>query len=183
MLHRDTSSALANGCLWHIQNCGPWHLWKTPRTISRQSMQKLWYARRAAITKKGGIGEDSSIRSTELMHRLISSVSYRITTKEALSDLPKFKHEVRRFKMSAASRKVYNEMSSKLYAEFDENEITAANAMVKGLRLMQITSGIVKDSEGIYHRIEQKRRLCLLISWKILTSASRLLYSATSPLI
>lgn len=112
--------------------------------------------------KKGGTFEKiARYKNTELMHRLISSVSYRITTKEALPDLPKFKHEVRRFKMSAASRKLYNEMSSKLYAEFDENEITAANAMVKGLRLMQITSGIVKDSEGVYHRIGTEKAALL----------------------
>lgn len=121
---------------------------------------KTKYAEVMVCEKAGGVSKKPDsfekivrFKNTELMHRLISSVSYRITTKEALPDLPKFKHEVRRFKMSAASTKLYNKMSSELYAEFNDSEITAANALVKGIRLMQITSGIVKDDSGEYHRV------------------------------
>ncbi len=46
------------------------------------------------------------------------------------------------------TRKLYDELDSALYAEIDSGEITVANAMVKVLRLQQLTSGYLKTDDG-----------------------------------
>ena len=109
---------------------------------------------RTTYAEMGGYEKKQIVRykHAELMHRLISSISYRVKTSDAL-DLPPFTHEVRKFKLTKESQKVYNQMADELFAEFEGHELTAANALVKGLRLMQITSGVVRDVNGDYHRI------------------------------
>jgi SNF2 family DNA or RNA helicase len=48
-------------------------------------------------------------------------------------------------------------MATNLIAEFEGNELTAANALVKVVRLMQITSGVIRDAEKVAHRIGSEK--------------------------
>ena len=113
---------------------------------------------RTKYAEMGGYENKVIVRykNTEEMHSMISSISYRVKTSDAL-DLPPVNHIVRKFKLSSESQKIYNEMSSELFAEFEGHELTAANALVKGLRLMQITSGVVRDVNGDYHRVGSEK--------------------------
>lgn len=64
-------------------------------------------------------------------------------------DLPTEMHEVRRVELCPKARKVYKDLEQDFIASVDDGEfIDAQNALVKLLRLQQITSGVaVTDSE------------------------------------
>ena len=97
-----------------------------------------------------------AFQNQEMMHDKISSISYRVKSEDVL-DLPTFQHIVRHCELSAKTRKAYDQMHNDLYAEYEGHELTAANAMVKVLRLQQITSGVITDSCGNEVRIGSEK--------------------------
>ena len=97
-----------------------------------------------------------AFQNQEMMHDKISSISYRVKSEDVL-DLPPFQHIVRHCELSAKTRKAYDQMHNDLYAEYEGHELTAANAMVKVLRLQQITSGVITDSCGNEVRIGSEK--------------------------
>jgi SNF2 family DNA or RNA helicase len=62
-------------------------------------------------------------------------------------DLPDAIHQKIPCEMPAATRKIYQELKQNLVAEVDKGFVTAANALVRLLRLQQITSGFVRLDE------------------------------------
>ena len=57
--------------------------------------------------------------------------------------LPPFMHTYRTCELSDKARKLYRDLDRQLYAEIAEGSCTPANAMVKVLRLQQLTSGYI----------------------------------------
>lgn len=75
----------------------------------------------------------------------------RLVTFEVSSDvleLPDAQHHQRTFDLSKKTRTVYDSLKDEMIALIEDGTITAANALVKLLRLQQITSGFVTDDEG-----------------------------------
>ncbi|MDW8356217.1 MAG: hypothetical protein RMK57_16990, partial [Bryobacterales bacterium] len=54
--------------------------------------------------------------------------------------------------------RVYRDLEEDFVAEVREARVTAANAMVKLLRLQQVASGWVKTDEGQYHRVDSAKQ-------------------------
>lgn len=75
------------------------------------------------------------------------SISFRVKSSDVL-DLPEAIHTYRTCQLTPKTWKVYKDLDSELYAEIAEGEITPANAMVKVLRLQQLTSGYLKTDDG-----------------------------------
>lgn len=113
---------------------------------------------RTAFLEMGGFEKKQVVgyKNQMLLHRLISSISYRVTTEDAI-DLPESTHLIRSCKLESKTRKLYENMSNEMFAEFEGNELTAANALVRVLRLMQITSGVVKDEAGTNHVVGKEK--------------------------
>jgi SNF2 family DNA or RNA helicase len=63
-------------------------------------------------------------------------------------DLPEAMHERRVVQLDAKARKLYSDLDRDFVAQVQDGEVTAANALVKLLRLQQLTSG--------YARVEHK---------------------------
>ena len=62
--------------------------------------------------------------------------------------------DVRQYtRLEPAANKVYKELQKEFIADVRGGTITAANAVVKQLRLQQITGGWVKDINGSYHNV------------------------------
>lgn len=79
--------------------------------------------------------------------RNLDSFMFRVTKDEAL-DLPEEVHITLPFVMEGKIKEIYKTMEREFYIQLDLGEVTAANALVKLLRLQQITSGFVKDDNG-----------------------------------
>ena len=86
-------------------------------------------------------------QNREELHRKLHMISFRIKTEDAV-ELPPCQHIERFCELEPATRKIYEEMKTELIAEFDGHILEAANAMVKVLRLMQCTSGVMRDVDG-----------------------------------
>ena len=83
------------------------------------------------------------------------SIAYRVGA-EAL-DLPDSTHTARYCVLSPQARRVYKELEKQFYSEIETGQITISNALVKILRLQQITGGNIKLDAGIYEEIDKSK--------------------------
>ena len=95
-------------------------------------------------------------QNQEELHRILKAISFRIKTEDAV-ELPPAQHIERFCELMPATRKLYEQMKEDLIAEFDGHTLEAANAMVKVLRLMQCTSGVMKDTDGNEVRVGSEK--------------------------
>jgi SNF2 family DNA or RNA helicase len=73
--------------------------------------------------------------------RKIYSIAYRAT--EDVIELPPQQDITRTFTLSPKAARIYKDLETEFYTEVEAGEVTAANALVKLLRLQQVTSGFV----------------------------------------
>lgn len=99
-------------------------------------------------------------RQDELNQR-IYQIGYRITKAEAMPWLPEQVFEDRYCAMSEKDRKIYESMERDFYTAVEAGEVTASNALVKLLRLQQITSGYIKTDEGVETALGQHKQALL----------------------
>lgn len=80
------------------------------------------------------------------LHEKINTIAFKVHSD--VLNLPDEIDEYRTCMLSPKTWKVYEKLEQDLYAEIESGEITVANAMVKVLRLQQLTSGHIKTDEG-----------------------------------
>jgi SNF2 family DNA or RNA helicase len=78
---------------------------------------------------------------------LVDAHSARVRTADCL-DLPEHQDIVLYCELPPRARRVYNDLEATLAAELDKGTLTASNALVRGLRLQQVTNGVVPGPEG-----------------------------------
>lgn len=83
----------------------------------------------------------------EEFRKRIARVSDFVDKHEVL-DLPERTFNVRKVYLSKEEDKAYREMARKMVTEIEEQEIEAANAAVKAMKLREITSGFLLDEEA-----------------------------------
>jgi len=104
---------------------------------------------RARYAIMGGYGgyEIKQWQNLEELHEKMYGIACRVRTEDVL-DLPDTMDEILTFELSPAAAKVYEDLENHLVAEIETGEITAANAMVKLLRLQQLTGGWLRADES-----------------------------------
>jgi len=85
------------------------------------------------------------------------SIAYRVEAEDVL-DLPPEMDVSRGCDLGAAQAKVYDEVDEEFHTWVKdqvgaEQEVTVSNALVRLLRLAQVTGGSIKDDEGIAHTV------------------------------
>ena len=95
-----------------------------------------------------------SYRNTEMLHNKMFLLAHRVMSKDVF-DLPPFQSEIRTCTLSGDEKAIYNQMNENFFAEVKDNLVTAANALVKLLRLQEITSGYLDKQ----HIGDSKRKL------------------------
>jgi SNF2 family DNA or RNA helicase len=86
------------------------------------------------------------INQDELAQNL-AQFSYQVAASDVL-DLPEKQHLYRTFELDRHEWKAYNEIKNDLISESKDRTITAANALVKVIRLAQICGGHATDDAG-----------------------------------
>jgi SNF2 family DNA or RNA helicase len=81
-----------------------------------------------------------------VVHKVLQP-SIRYTRAECF-DIPPMVHNLVEIEMSDEQKKAYEAMKKELYYEYEQGEISASNAGVKAMKLLQISAGAVKDNEG-----------------------------------
>lgn len=98
----------------------------------------------------------SWLNQGELTDR-IYEIAYRVT-KEVL-DLPEQVHVQRTCRLGPEARRVYDEMARDLIAQLAEGPMTAANALVRLLRLQQVASGYATVERVDEHGVPQREQV------------------------
>lgn len=81
------------------------------------------------------------------MRDKFETVAYQVRSDDVL-DLPEIQEIERTCDLSPAERRAYKLMKDELIFSVEDGTVTAANAMVKVLRLAQIANGVTRDEEG-----------------------------------
>lgn len=87
----------------------------------------------------------------------LDQMSFRVLADDVL-DLPPYVVVRRTCELDAAERRAYNDLKNKLITEIDGGYITAANALVKALRLQQIVQGSVRDDMGDVRNVGRSKQ-------------------------
>ena len=88
-----------------------------------------------------------TIHAQNMVHRILQP-AIRHTRDECLS-LPPVLHQYMELEMTKEQKRLYEAMRTELYAEYDAGIITAVNAGVKLMKLLQISAGAVYDDERL----------------------------------
>jgi len=85
-------------------------------------------------------------KNIEELIKLIDPYSYRVTKDQCL-DLPKKLYKRWVVELTPEQRRIYDKLDKEFYAEMDGKQITANLAIVRALRLQQITCGWFPDDD------------------------------------
>lgn len=91
----------------------------------------------------------------------LENISARVTTEEAV-DLPEFQNLVQHIEMSDEQIKHYHNLKTQLVTWLEDqpdNPVVVKNALVKILRLNQITTGVMKLEDETLHRFKSNPKL------------------------
>jgi len=89
----------------------------------------------------------------------MSKITFRVGAE--VLDLPPATHVTYYCDLSPEARKVYVNIDSDFVARVIDGTITVANALVKLLRLQQITGGCVPTDDGTTHRVDWSKQKLL----------------------
>lgn len=85
-------------------------------------------------------------RNHEQLHNKMFLIAHRVMSKDVF-DLPEFQPTVRTCELSPKEMVIYDQMDKTFCAEVKSGMVTAANALVKLLRLQEITSGFLDGQQ------------------------------------
>jgi len=80
-------------------------------------------------------------KNTDEFERKFHSIVYEVTKEEVLADLPKEVDEDRWCRLEPKAQRIYDSLDRHFWAGVEKGEVSATNALVKLLRLQQVTSG------------------------------------------
>lgn len=95
-------------------------------------------------------------RNEDELQAKYQSIAFRVRAADVL-DLPPVQHIERVVALEPAARRVYQDLERRFYAEVDAGTVTPANALVKLLRLQQVTGGFVRDDDGTDHDVGHEK--------------------------
>jgi SNF2 family DNA or RNA helicase len=101
----------------------------------------------------------TGFQKLDQLERLMSKITFRVG-KEVL-DLPPETHVTYHCDLSSEARRVYRELEEDFVARVLDGTVTAANAMVKLLRLQQVAGGVVPTDDRVVHRIDNSKQKLL----------------------
>ncbi len=83
--------------------------------------------------------------------------SFVVRKDEAGLGLPPVVHNERFFELGGKALKAYKTLENDFILGVGNSSVTAANALTKLLRLQQVTSGYVRDDEGVDHEVGDEK--------------------------
>lgn len=87
-----------------------------------------------------------SFKNLDVLNQKFYMIAHRVMSKDVI-DLPEFQIVERTCELEGPELKVYQQMNEEFCAEVEGNLVTAANALVKLLRLQEITSGFLDGTQ------------------------------------
>jgi SNF2 family DNA or RNA helicase len=101
----------------------------------------------------------TGVQNEQEFNRKFYSIGFRVKADDVL-DLPSSVEEIRYCKLNAETMRVYHELEDDFYARVGTGEITVSNALVKLLRLQQLTGGyLLTDDKQVVEMDDSKYRV------------------------
>ena len=101
----------------------------------------------------------TGFQNLDQLERLMGRITFRVG-KDVL-DLPPETHVTYHCDLASEGRRIYKDLEEDFVAQVRDNTVTAANALVKLLRLQQVANGIVKTDDGEEHRVDDAKKKLL----------------------
>jgi len=117
---------------------------------------------RSRFAVSGHFGADHIVgfkNQDELAERM-KLITYQVGPE--VLDLPDVQHVEVPVTLGKRAREAYDSLAKEMCALVDEGIITVSNALVKLLRLQQVTSGYCVDDDGVEHEFEQDKANALI---------------------
>ena len=94
----------------------------------------------------------TGFKNLDELEALMRTITFRVS-KDVL-DLPPQTHVTYHCALSSEAQRIYRDLEEDFIAEVKDGTVTAANAMVKLLRLQQVAGGWAKTDDGQLHRVD-----------------------------
>ena len=124
--------------------------WARELGIGSFTAFKAYFGEWVSIKTSGGRSFEQlkSYRNLDVLENVIKSITHRVLKRDVL-DLPEKSYKRVFHELSPAQRRAYDELRSEALAFLDSGElVTAELAIVRILRLQQITSGFISPRAG-----------------------------------
>ena len=142
---------------------GPMDVYAQFRFLDPRVFGPSFTAFRATYAEMGGYQRKQIVgfKKLEQLEQLMSEITFRVG-KDVL-DLPAETFETYYFDMAGEGARIYDELDREFVARVKDGSIsTAANALVKLLRLQQATGGFLPSDDGTRHRIDSGKMKLLI---------------------
>jgi len=97
-------------------------------------------------------------RNEDELKAKMAWLTFRVTADEVL-DLPDVKHVEMPIRLGARAQQIYQDLEESFVAELATSRfVTAGHALVRMLRLQQVTSGHIADDHGMVEEIDTAKR-------------------------
>jgi len=125
-----------------------------PRIFGTNFQQFQWrYAELDGHHVNGRPVQVLGYRHMDELHGKVFSIADRVKKEEVL-DLPEQLHVEHLVPLGPKAQRAYDQLEHDFITEVDSGVVTAANALVKIIRLAQVTSGFVRTEDGIDEQID-----------------------------
>ncbi|MGD0775067.1 MAG: DEAD/DEAH box helicase [Candidatus Solibacter sp.] len=140
---------------------GPMDIYSVFRFLDIRIFGPSFAAFRQTYAVMGGFQRKqiTGFQSLDQLERLMSRATFRVG-KEVL-DLPPETDVTYHCDLGSEARRIYRDLEEDFVAQVRDGVVTAANAMVKVLRLQQVANGIAKTDDGVDHRIDTAKQKLL----------------------
>lgn len=128
------------------------------------SSYKKFKERYACLDRFGGVDRsagDRGYKNLDELGALMDRATFTALASEVL-DLPPFTDVERCVTLSKSEQDVYDQLSEEFCADVETGEVTPANALVRLLRLQQVTSGHVNDESGNLNVLGRSKEAALV---------------------
>jgi len=140
---------------------GPMDIYAVFRFLDITILGPSFTAFRQKYAVMGGFQQKqvTGFQNLDELERLMSRITFRVG-KDVL-DLPPETHVTYHCDLASEGRRIYKDIEDDFVAQVRDNTVTAANALVKLLRLQQVANGIVKTDDGEEHRVDDAKKKLL----------------------
>jgi hypothetical protein len=101
----------------------------------------------------------TGFQKLEQLEALMSRITFRVGAE--VLDLPPATHVTYQCDLSPEAARIYRDLEEDFVAHVLDGTVTAANALVKLLRLQQVTGGCLPTDDGITHRVDSGKQSLL----------------------
>lgn len=157
-LLRDKAAKRVYGLTGTPMPHSPLDIYGIMRAINPYVFQRSYTLFKSTYAVMGGFQGKQVLgfQNMEDLHRRLYTRCHRVMARDVL-DLPPATHERRTVALGTKARKIYDQMETELVAELDTGVLTADNAMVKILRLQQVTGGTVPTDDGRFEVVGHEK--------------------------